>query len=99
MISGPARAFETGHPALASSANFWKSSALIPGTVPSVSSSILWISNPPSIRRRYTVASVSMLSESWPASPRISVNAIEKQAAWAAPSSSSGFGVLAVGES
>src|SRR5438270_6711879 len=60
-------------------------------TSPTVSSSIRWIVGTPSTLRRWTRAVVSTERDSWPCPARMLESAIEKQAAWAAASSSSGF--------
>src|ERR1700676_1088704 len=92
VISGtPAKALLTGHPALAVLALSTKASSSSPGTVPTVTRSILVMVGTPSTGRSVTVASVCTDSGGLPASARMLDRAIEKQAACAAAISCSGF--------
>src|SRR5919108_189047 len=91
MESTPPSAFDTGQPSLAAWACCWNSSWSIPGTLARERSRMCVIAKPSPTWSSWTVASVSTLSGSWPACPSPADSAIEKQPAWAAAISSSGF--------
>src|SRR3984893_5983283 len=63
----------------------------MPGTSPSVSSSIFVIAKPSRAGPKLTVAAVWIRVGGCPATVKAAETAIEKQAAWAAAISSSGF--------
>src|SRR5205085_11515807 len=89
VISGTeASAFETGQVSFASCAACRNASSSMPGTLPSTVSAIFVMPWP---GWNVTVAEVCSSSGGVPAFARPLVNAIEKQAAWAAAISSSGL--------
>src|SRR2546421_4844136 len=90
-MSTPARAWETGQFALAVSACSAKAAASMPGTSAVVVSWMREMRKPPSPRSRWTRAEVSIEVGAWPARSSAPDSAMEKQPAWAAPMSSSGF--------
>ena len=90
-MSTAARAWETGQPALAASASFWKAASSRPGTTAVHSSSIRPMRKPLSARSRWTRAVVSTDVGGCPPRSSPADRAIEKHPAWAAPSSSSGL--------
>ena len=83
-----ARAPETGQPTLASAAIFWNSSSLMPGTL---AFRVRWLPVMPVPGLNVTSALVCTSSGVWPAWASAWLNAIEKQAEWAAAISSSGL--------
>jgi len=91
LIFVAARAFDTGQPFLAPSAISWNFALSMPGTSASVVRSMAVIPNPPSTCSRWTPAVVLTRRGVKPARPRAAERAMEKQPAWAAPISSSGF--------
>lgn len=91
VIGTAASALEIGQPALPFSASARNCASSMPGTRARKVRRIEVIAYPPSTCSSATAASVSIRSAVKPASLRISDIAIVKQAAWAAPSSSSGL--------
>ncbi len=91
MSDTPAKALLTGQPALAASAFSTNVGSSMPGTRPTVTSSILVMVGEPSTGLRVTLASVCTESGGWPALARRLARAIEKQAACAAAISCSGL--------
>ena len=91
-----ARAWETGQPALAAPATSWKSASEISGTSATVRKAMPVILNPGPTGSIRTSAVVSILFGALPLAPSIRARAMEKQPAWAAPMSSSGFVPLAL---
>src|SRR6266704_1509458 len=89
--STPPRAREMMQPVFASSARCWNEVSSSPGTSAAVSRSICWIVGMPPTLRRWTRPVVLIERGAWPAWLRTSESAIEKQAACAAASSSSGL--------
>jgi hypothetical protein len=85
------RTFETGQPDLVCSAICWNVRSSMPGIFATHTRSLCVIAKPSPTFSSRTDASVCMDSAVKPALPRPSDSAIEKQAACAAPMSSSGF--------
>src|SRR3990170_2058294 len=82
---------EIGQPFLAASAAAWTFASSAPGTLAATSRWIDVTAHPASVFSKFALAVVSMLSGVSPALPSSPENAIEKQPAWAAATSSSGF--------
>ena len=85
------KSFEIGQPFLAAAATSWNFASVIPGTAASQARSMRVIEKPASPISRWTFAVVATRVGTWPAFESSFENAIEKQPAWAAPASSSGF--------